>query len=141
MFGEITKNQIKRILRPDGGFVDKMIDNSSSNFFGFGELYRSKVNYLDVRGWKFHTRMYSNIFVMKGSFKFVYFKDDSDNFESIEIDEDENCFLSMKPKIWFAFQGLSDKGNILLNFSSIKHSSNEVINKDINSFDYNWANK
>ena len=47
----------------------------------------------------------------------------------------------MKPKIWFAFQGLSDKENILLNFSSIKHSSNEVINKDINSFDYNWANK
>lgn len=141
MLGEITKNQIKRILRSDGGYVDKMIDHTSANFFGFGELYRSKVDYLDVRGWKYHTEMYSNIFVIKGSFKFVYFKVESNNFESIEIDEDENCFLSMKPKIWFAFQGLSDKENILLNFSSIKHSSNEVINKDINSFDYNWANK
>ena len=65
MLGEITKNQIKRILRSDGGYVDKMIDHTSANFFGFGELYRSKVDYLDVRGWKYHTEMYSNIFVIK----------------------------------------------------------------------------
>lgn len=141
MKSKVSKISFKKIKKKDSGHILKLINNKSINFQKFGELYISNVNSQEIRGWKYHKKMVSNIFILRGKFKFVFFNQDKYHFKKIELDENENKNLYIPPKVWFAFQGLSRGANTLLNLSNIIHSDNEVINKDINTFKYEWKIK
>ena len=135
---KVAKISFNKIKKNNNSYILKLINNKSINFQEFGELYISSVNYKEIRGWKYHKKMISNIFILSGKFKFVFFIEDRNYFKEIRIDEKENNNLYIPPKVWFAFQGLSNGMNSLLNLSNIIHSDDEVINKDINTLSYEW---
>lgn len=134
-------NPLVKIKRKDG-YILKLINHKNKNFNGFGEVYFSKVNFLKIRAWKFHKKMCSNLFVVKGKFLFAIQKDFNEkNFFSIIINDNNHYSLYIPPKIWFGFQGLSKNDNLLMNFSNIIHNEKESKTTSLNTFKFDWKKK
>ena len=68
----IKKIKLKSIFNSKGNII-KLININSTNYNGFGELYISKINYGKIKGWKKHTKMKMNIFVISGKVQFVFY--------------------------------------------------------------------
>ena len=134
---KIIKTKLK-IIKTDGGFVFHAMNKKEKMFFGFGEAYISMINYAQVRAWKKHKKMISNIIVPEGKVKFVFADENFKKFKNIIIGRDNYIRLTIPPKIWFGFQGLSKKNNLILNISNIKHDPKEQINENIDNVNFNW---
>jgi|LULK01.1.fsa_nt_gb dTDP-4-dehydrorhamnose 3,5-epimerase len=133
----IKKTRLKSIINSKGNII-KLIKKDTKNFQGFGELYISKINYGSVKGWKKHTRMKMNIFVISGKVQFVFFHEKLNKFQKVTI-SNYRTGLFVPNNIWFAFKGVSNtKENLVMNFSNIIHKDNESINKDLSCFKYKW---
>ena len=132
---------LERIKRKDG-YILKLINKKNKNYNGFGEVYFSKVNYLKIRAWKLHKQMYSNLFVVKGRFLFAVQKDiKSSTFFRVIIDEKDYKSIFIQPNIWFGFQGLSKKENLLMNLSNIIHNDKESQTISSKKFEFRWNKK
>tara|TARA_B100000902_G_scaffold399352_1_gene469808 strand:+ start:14048 stop:14449 length:402 start_codon:yes stop_codon:yes gene_type:complete len=131
----IKKNKLQIKKSPHGN-ITKVINKSSKYYKGFGELYFSQIKKNKIKGWKKHTKMTMNIKVIMGKVKFILSKD-MKSFKKIIISENDKFLLTISKNIFFAFQGL-DKKNEILNFSNIKHSKKECINLPLNRINYKW---
>ena len=49
--------------------------------------------------------------------------------------------LTVPPKIWFGFKGISEGTNMICNIADIKHEPNEVLRKQVQEFEVNWEIK
>lgn len=133
----IRKTRLKNITNSKGNII-KLIRKDSKNFSSFGELYISKINYGKVKGWKKHTNMKMNIFVISGKVQFVFFFEKHKKFQKITV-SDYKTGLYIPNNIWFAFKGLSrSKENLVMNFANIMHKDNESLKKNLNFFKYKW---
>ena len=132
---DIIVSPLEEIEVP-GGNVLHALKNTSNSYKNFGEAYFSKINYMSIKGWKFHQKMLLNLIVPIGSVKFV-FTDGQGNFREEKIGEHNYCRLSVPSEVWFAFQGL-EKQNLILNVSNILHDDNEVLKEDLSKYTYNW---
>ncbi|MEZ4843451.1 MAG: WxcM-like domain-containing protein [Bacteroidia bacterium] len=127
-----------KIISNESGSVRHGLKCSESQFHQFGEAYFSTVNEGIIKGWKKHTQMISNLIVISGKIKFVIFDDREDSqtkgmFNEIILSESNYNRLTIHPRLWMAFQGLSDEPNMLLNIASIEHNPAECINEPIHS--------
>jgi dTDP-4-dehydrorhamnose 3,5-epimerase len=125
------------------GDIYRVIRASDPNFFGFGEAYFSFINPREVKGWKRHRRMILNLAVPVGSVRFVIAYNDGDTvikpqFEQIILSAQNYLRLTIPANIWFAFQGMSLKQNLVLNIASIMHDPYESENVCISNFDFSW---
>ena len=120
------KFQRKKNLKGD---VYKIINKKSKNFFGFGELYISCLEKGISKGWNFHKKMTLNLFVIKGRITF-FLKKDNKVF-SVNMNENQNQILTVKPKVWVKIVNLSSKQSKIINFANLNHDDNEVIKKEI----------
>jgi dTDP-4-dehydrorhamnose 3,5-epimerase len=140
--GSIVKDQIMitplNIISTDGGDVLHGLKNTDISYINFGEAYFSRIKYKAIKGWKKHNLMTMNLIVPIGSINFVFYSEIDNEFRSEIVGEENYCRITIPPKIWFAFQGLNKKENLLLNISNILHDPNEVIRVNINEFNYNW---
>ena len=103
--------------------------NEKKNFIK--EVYVTEVNYKKIKGWNFHKKATSNLIVISGKIEFKITKD----FKYIKrliLDEKKEKLLSIKPKTWFCFKGLSKK-NKILSLSNYKYDRNETKKKSIES--------
>ena len=126
-------NSHRKIISTEGGYVLKALSSSDEEFVGFGELYFTSIDYNVRRGWKLHTSMTMNLFVPFGAVKF-WFYDELNSTLKCTIgctDKVEYTCLHVPPNVWFAFEGVSPKGNLLCNLSSIVHSESEVVRKPL----------
>jgi len=120
-----NKFQRKKNLKGD---VYKIINKKSKNFSGFGELYLSSLNKGISKGWNFHKKMTLNLFVVKGRVMF-FLKKDKKVFR-INLNEDQNEVLTIKPKVWVKMVNLSLKESKIINFANLVHDKNEIIKKE-----------
>lgn len=121
------KNKFERKKNLKGD-IYKIINKKSKNFSGFGELYLSSLNKGSSKGWNFHKKMTLNLFVVKGRVMF-FLKKDKKVFR-INLNEDQNEILTIKPKVWVKMVNLSLKESKIINFANLVHNKNEIIKKE-----------
>lgn len=135
----IKKKKLKTYLNADGD-VKKFINNLDPNFTNFGEVYFSFINKKKIKSWKMHSLMTMNLCVPFGLVRFVFKLEHKKNFYSIDIGINNYMLLTVKPGIWFGFQGLH-KENLVCNFSDILHNDKEVLKRNINYYSYDLWKK
>jgi dTDP-4-dehydrorhamnose 3,5-epimerase len=125
-----------------GGDVMHAIKESSPGYSGFGEAYFSKVNQGAIKAWKRHNNMTLNLIVPVGKVKFVMF-DDRDlantQLQELVISDKNYCRLTIPPKIWVGFQGLSKDDSVILNVANIEHDSSESDQVVVDNIEYDWS--
>ena len=138
---DILVTPLKRI-QTEGGDVMHVLKNSDKGFSDFGEVYFSWVEKGAIKAWKFHHRMTLNLVVPVGEIRFVFHSTIHKNFFRTEtIGKERYARLTVPPKIWFGFQGVSSAPSLLMNLANIEHDPDEVIKKPLSHFNFNWRSK
>lgn len=119
-------------INSDNSKIIKIIDKNKKNFYGIEEIYSSNFKKNIIRAWKKHTKMFSNILVIKGSVKFKFYDDNFITSKEVILSENDKKIIFIKPNIWFGFKGLSDN-NSIINISNIVHDDKEVLKKNYDS--------
>ena len=127
---------LKQIHHPKGDVFHGM-KKSDDGYDGFGEAYFSTINQDDIKGWKKHTEMTLNLIVTVGEIKFVVYDEETKEFFSVTLSQNNYQRLTVKPNLWMAFQGVGEY-NMLLNLASVEHNPNEAINIDLSEINYEW---
>jgi len=130
------------IIDTPGGNVMHAIKKSSEGYAGFGEAYFSQIKYGNIKGWKRHNSMTLNLVVPIGKIKFVLFDDrkgSNSGFQEFTLSIDNYSRLTVPPKIWVGFQGLSESNSMLLNIADIQHNRLEVDVLELDDIKYNWS--
>ena len=55
-----------------------------------------------------------------------------------DIGESNYARLTIPPGIWFGFQGRSPGNSLIMNVANIAHDPEEVLNRPISDFLYDW---
>ncbi len=118
-------------LKEESSSILKIINKNKKNYFGIDEVYCSTLKKDIIKAWKKHKKMISNILVIKGSIKFVFFNDSFSISKEIILNEKNKKILHIRPNVWFGFKGLSIN-NSLINFSNIVHDETEIERKAYN---------
>lgn len=130
------------IIDTAGGNVMHAMKSSSIGYTGFAEAYFSQIKFGSIKAWKRHNRMTLNLIVPIGKIKFVLFDNRrglSGQFQEFTLSREEYCRLTVPPKIWVGFQGLSNNESMLMNIADIEHNPLEVDRLDIKEIKYNWS--
>jgi len=127
---------LKQIYNPKGDVFHAM-KKSDDGFDGFGEAYFSTIHKDNIKGWKKHTKMILNLVVPVGKIEFIVYDENSKEFLSIELSQENYQRLTIKPNLWMAFRGL-EENSMLLNLASIEHDPSEAVNIDIKEINYEW---
>ena len=133
---KIILTSLKQIYNPKGDIYHAM-KKSDDGYDGFGEAYFSTVHKDDIKGWKQHTKMTLNLVVPIGAIEFVVYDEDTKEFFSVVLSQDNYQRLTVKPGLWMAFRG-KNENNMLLNLASIEHDPKEAINKELSEIKYEW---
>ena len=128
-----------------GGKVMHAVKGLDDNLPDFGECYFSTAKSKDPKAWKKHSKMICNLFVPKGSVKFVFYDDradDENNHSITEFNLSEKNYgrLIIHPGIWFGFAGIDEGESIVLNVSNILHDPAESIRLEpgTDKIPYTW---
>jgi len=122
--------RLKQIIDKRGA-VFHFIKKDDKEFFDFGEVYFSKINYNIIKGWKCHNRIIQNICVPYGHVKFVIYDNRVNssthgNIVEIELNSENNFQLLTLPSfVWYSFRGLSKEYSLICNLISETHDANE----------------
>ncbi len=127
----------KNIFSPKGNVLT-YLKKGQKGYDGFGEVYFSTIKPNKIKGWKKHKKMSMNIYVIVGSVKFVFYNTKNKKFSYKILNESNPQRLFIGPNTWFAFKNISKKKTIIVNFSNIKHSDKEVLNKTLKEIQYDW---
>jgi dTDP-4-dehydrorhamnose 3,5-epimerase len=125
--------RITRLAVIDGaqGSVLHALRSDAGEFAGFGEVYFSTVAQGAVKGWKLHARMVCNFVVPVGAVRFVIHDDREGSATrgastEVLLSRADYRRLTLPPGVWFAFQGVGEGLNLILNVASIPHDPTEV---------------
>jgi len=135
--GKIKVKNLK-IVKLHNGNVMKVLKKNELKKWSFGEAYFSKIKFKKIKAWKLHKKMNLNLTVPHGKVKFVFYSQESKKFKVIVIGEKKYLRISVPPKIWFGFKGVSKKESIILNIADISHSPHEVLRKEENKIKFKW---
>ena len=92
----------------------------------FGECYFSEILLGKIKAWKKHNRMTMNLVVPVGKVQFIFYDEKKIFLRSAIIGEDNYSRITVPPKIWFGFKGLSSRTSYILNISNKTHDPFEV---------------
>ena len=134
----ISKIKISRprVIKLSEGDVLRVLRKNEIKKWDFAEAYFSKIKFGKIKAWKYHLKMTINIVVPKGKVKFVFYS--NKKFKSILIGEKNYCRLTIPPKIWFGFKGMSKLESIILSLTNIKHTTKEVLRIKKDKIKFNW---
>ena len=129
------------------GAVYHCMKSTSLGFYGFGEVYFSKILGGVVKGWKFHKESIQNFCVPYGILKVVLVdkRTESPTYglvdEIILNDTDQYFRLTIPSKIWYSFRSLSEDYTILTNLINIEHNPAEAENRPLmcSEIEYQWT--
>ena len=124
-----------RIIPHPKGDILQVAKASEVNMTQFKEIYITIIKHNEIKGWKLHKRMMCNFVVPMGEVKFVLTKDKKSFFEII-LSRKNYKLLSVPPGIWFAFQGLGEGENFVINLATLEHDPEESISIELNEIDY-----
>ena len=143
MLSGMIKTNLK-IVEADAGSVYHGLKNTDIGFKEFGEVYFSSVKKDEIKAWKQHKRMILNLIVPVGNvqFCFIDLREKSKTFnKTFKIILSQNPYfrLTIPPKIWFGFKGISDGLNLICNVANIIHDPDEIVRKKVNEFEMDWS--
>ncbi len=123
-----------------GGAVLKGLSKIESSYTGFEEAYFSEVEPGAIKAWKYHKEMTLNLIVPRGTIKFVFCIQDNGKslFHEVIIGRESYSRITVKPGIWFGFQGLDKETSLLMNVADIVHKPDEVERLELDEIKYNW---
>ena len=140
--GKKILNKIKiqrlKIIKIPAGNIMRILKKKNLIKGGFGEAYFSKIKFRSIKAWKYHKKMFLNLTVPVGKVKFVFYSEKDNRFRVIEIGEKKYSRITVPPKIWFGFKGLSKSESTILNLTNSKYDSKEILRCKINSIKFNW---
>ena len=139
----------RRIIPDDRGKIMHIMKSSDPQFNTFGEVYCSTVYPGIVKGWHMHKEMTLNYVVLKGNIKFVLYdgREDSPTYKEIHeviIGENQYVMVTVPPFVWNGFKGIGLEEAIVINFTDIPHSAEEIVRMDPHHNDlisYDWSIK
>lgn len=123
-----------QIINVEGGNVFKIMKKSNHKEFSFKEAYFSSIDFNFVKGWKMQSKMQSNICVPIGKVKFTFVSKDYKEHKTLIIGEDNYGLISIPPKIWYSFKGLSKKTSLILNISDYEHDEKDIKKINLDEF-------
>ena len=123
-----------QIINVEGGNVFKIMKKSNHKEFSFKEAYFSSIDFNFVKGWKMQSKMQSNICVPIGRVKFTFVSKDYKEHKTLIIGEDNYGLISIPPKIWYSFTGLSKKTSLILNISDYEHDEKNIKKINLDEF-------
>lgn len=126
----------ERVIQHPKGDILHAMKSGDAGFCGFGEAYFSKVVQGEIKGWKMHSKMTLNLLVPIGGIEIVVC--DGSDFFSVVLSSENYQRLTIKPKLWVAFKGLT-KNNMLLNLASHPHDPAECVTMVIDTFNFHWT--
>ena len=127
-----------RIKKSSKGDVMHILKKKELKNWKFEEAYFSKIKFGKVKAWKFHLKMTLNLTVPYGKVKFVFYSQKNRRFKVIKIGEKKYSRLTVPPKVWFGFKGISKRESIILNLSNIQHHPKEILRRNKNKIKFNW---
>ena len=137
LLDKIKVTLLKVIKLPTGNIMRVLKKNELKNWT-FGEAYFSKIKFNKIKAWKYHSKMMLNLAVPHGKVKFVFYSQKEDIFRVIEIGEKNYSRLTVPPKLWFGFKGISKFESIILNLTNIAHDPKEILRCKKNNIKFNW---
>ena len=140
--GKKILNKIKiqrlKIIKIPAGNIMRILKKRNLIKGGFGEAYFSKIKFRSIKAWKYHKKMFLNLTVPVGKVKFVFYSEKDNRFRVIEIGEKKYSRITVPPKIWFGFKGISKPESIILNVTNIQHNPKEILRRKRNKIQFNW---
>ena len=127
-----------KIIKLSAGNIMHALNKNELKNQTFGEAYFSKIKSGKIKAWKYHLKMILNLVVPQGKVKFVFYSQKDKNFKTVEIGEKKYLRLTVPPKIWFGFKGISKHESIILNVANIKHNPKEILRCNKNKIDFDW---
>ena len=140
LLDQIRVTSLQQIFTP-GGDVWHALKSTEESFNGFGEAYFSWVELNSIKAWKQHLRMTMNLVVPIGIVRFVFCDLLHHSFREEQIGESTYARITVPPKIWFGFQGISAKTSLVLNVANLPHDPAEVERKMKEEIHFNWREK
>jgi dTDP-4-dehydrorhamnose 3,5-epimerase len=144
MIDGLIVNKLKQIA-DERGKIMHMLRADSPHFIKFGEIYFSVVNAMAIKAWKKHMHMTLNLAVPRGMIKLVVYDDrensnTSGEFNEFIIGQENYCLITIPPKIWTGFKGISKNPAIVANCATMVHDPDEVIRAGIGDkkIPYSW---
>lgn len=136
-----TKIIKTKIISNVNGNIIKLLSKNSLSYRSFGEIYLTNIKFKKIKGWKYHKKMISNIFLISGKVKFVIAKNFNNkiDFHEFILNTKNHNQIFIPNKTFFAFTGLSKKESTLINLASTVHDDNESVNLKLNEFNYKWT--
>lgn len=126
---------LKKIPLEEGDVLHVLKD-SDSEFLGFKEAYFSQIKKNKIKGWKKHLKMTMNLVIPIGQVQFNFYDENKNLLENIIVGEDNYCRITVPPKIWFGFKGLSLHTSYILNISNETHDPSEVERKPLSFLNF-----
>ena len=127
------------------GKVMHMLREDDEIFSTFGEIYFSCTYSGSIKAWHMHKEMTLNYAVIHGAIKCVLFDDRPESntrghLEELYLSPENYCLLTVPPKIWNGWKGLSNETSIVANCSTLPHKYSEIVRKDVydKSIPYDW---
>tara|TARA_Y100000739_G_scaffold223933_1_gene227545 strand:- start:696 stop:1121 length:426 start_codon:yes stop_codon:yes gene_type:complete len=121
----ITIKSLKKIPLEEGDVLH-VLKSSEDEFHGFKEAYFSQIKNNKIKAWKRHLKMTMNLVVPIGKVQFNFYDENKNLLNNIIIGEDNYSRVTVKPKVWFGFKGLSLDKSYILNISNESHDPSEV---------------
>jgi len=133
---------VKRI-KHEKGDIFHVIRNYDKGFNGFGEAYISSINYNEIKAWKRHYKITSNMVVPFGIVKVVVFDDRPNSSTKGVLNEyilspENYSRLTIPPNLLYGFKGIDKLMNMIINIADIPHDPIEQINYNIDFVKYKW---
>ena len=110
-----------KIIKVKSGNVMHILKKKELKNWNFAEAYFSKIKFNKVKAWKQHKKMTLNLSVPYGKVKFVFYSHEVNRFKVIEVGKKNYVRLTVPPKVWFGFKGISKGESIILNISNLVH--------------------
>jgi dTDP-4-dehydrorhamnose 3,5-epimerase len=130
-------------INHENGDIFHIIRNFDEGFKCFGEAYISNIKYNEIKAWKRHFQMTSNMVVPSGIVKIVIFDDRSKSsthgmFNEFILSPKNYFRLTIPPNLLYGFMGLEKSINMIINIADIPHDPIEQINYKKDYINYKW---
>jgi dTDP-4-dehydrorhamnose 3,5-epimerase len=132
-----------KIIRDERGAVMHMLRADTPHFHGFGEIYFSIVNPGVTKGWKVHTKNWSNLAVPEGALRWVLYdaREDSPTkgeFMDCTLGVDNYQLMTVPPGIAYSFQHTSSVPVLVANCATAVHDPAEQRMLPLETYPFDW---
>lgn len=125
--------KLKKISHQKGDVYQCFRANDGGEI-NFGEIYFTRVNQHETKGWKKHLIMCMCLVVPVGAVRFNLINEITNEKFVFELNDDDLYgYLYVPSNIWVSFTGISNL-NVVMNCASIPHDPSESISLDLNAF-------